>query len=96
MYKKKKIRIPLEEHIFIEVCVRTVTLLTLVSYSTKQDSTINLFKVANKQTRGRVDQIMSKVLTFSKYFRSPEVFATTFCFADAKRIILLLLITASY
>lgn len=37
---------------------------------------------------------MPKVLTLSKCFKSPAVFATTFCFADAKRIIWLLLIVA--
>ena len=43
----------------------------------------------------RLDQIMSKVLTSTKCFESPAVFATKFCFADAEHIILLLLIIAS-
>ena len=36
-----------------------------------------------------------KVLTLSKCFKSPEVSATTFCFADAEHIIFLLLLIAS-
>ena len=38
---------------------------------------------------------MSKVLTLSKCFKSPAVFSTTFCFAGAEHIILMLLIIAS-
>ena len=43
----------------------------------------------------RLDQIMSKVLTLSKCFKSSSVFDTTFCFADAEHLVLLLLIIAS-
>ena len=67
--------------------------LTLFSYSAKKDSITNLFKVANEQIY-RLDQIMPKVLTLSKCFKSSAIFATTFGFADAERIILLLLIIA--